>query len=265
VLLNRGDFSLHYEALGPAEGLPIVFLHGFPFSRRMWAPQITLLRERYRVIAYDHRGHGDSGVGTGQYFLEDFVDDLTALLDQLNVQKAVLCGLSMGGYVALRAIERHPERVQGLILCDTRSEADTNEAKIKRAKQLKSIRTEGLSAFCEGFLKAVFAPASFVSQTEAVELIRSIILTNPAAGVGGTLLALAARTDTTAALPKIAVPTLILVGEKDAITPPSAAEALQKAIPGSEMHVIPSAAHMSNLENTAIFNERLQAFLKSRF
>jgi 3-oxoadipate enol-lactonase len=255
------DTTLDHTESGPAGGPPVVLIHGFPFSQEMWTPQIGALSLRYRVITYDVRGHGKSPPGDGQYTLEFFVDDLIGLLDHLRIDRAVLCGLSMGGYIALRAVERNPERVRALVLCDTRSEADSNEAKVKRAGAINAVKRQGVSAYAEGFVKAVFAPESFTTRPEAIEKIKKIIQANPASGICGTLLALACRTDTTAALPKIGVPTLILVGDQDSLTPPSAAEAMRGKIPRSEMHVIPHAAHMSNLENPGEFNARLLDFL----
>ncbi len=246
--------------MGSAPSTPIVFIHGFPFSKAMWDPQVEALKT-FPVITYDLRGHGQTPAGDGQYTIDLFVDDLLALLDQKKIPKAILCGLSMGGYIALRAIERAPERVAGLVLADTRSEADTNEAKIKRAAGMKAVEADKV-AYAEGFLKAVFAPESFETNRAAVEKIRRVILANPTLGIRGALLAMAARTDTTPALSAIKVPTLILVGEKDAITPPAASEALHAKITGSEMHVIPDAAHMSNLENSAEFNRHLLHFLE---
>lgn len=254
--------KLNPKQVGPAAKIPVVFIHGFPFSQEMWAPQVTALQGSYNLVTYDNRGHGKTDAGDGQYLLETFVDDLIGLLDNLEIEKAVLCGLSMGGYIALRAVERNPERVKALVLCDTRSEADSNEAKLKRAANLKLIKEKGVPAFAEGFLKAIFAPESFEKNPEAVESIRKILLANPPLGICGTLLALASRTDTTDALPKIKVPTLIMVGDQDPITPPAASKSMNKAIPNSELHIIPHAAHMSNIENPDEFNKHLAEFLK---
>jgi len=253
--------SLAYEDRGPRGGKPIVFVHGFPFSRKMWTAQAELLEKDFRVVLYDVRGHGESEAGDGPFFLEHLVDDLVGLLDHLKIEKAVLCGLSMGGYIALRAVERNPERVAALVLADTKSEADGNEAKVKRAQGLAALQKNGPAAYAENFVKNVFAKANVASPAAAA--IKSVIAANPPAGIGGTLLALAARTDTTASLAKIAVPTLVLVGEEDAVTPPAAAEALARGIPGAKLHKIPGAAHMSNLENSAAFNQHLLAFLRS--
>lgn len=254
--------KLFYTDSGKSNAPAIVLIHGFPFDRTMWQEQAALLEPSFRVITYDQRGHGQSDVGDGQYLFEFFVDDLFGLLDVLRIDRVILCGLSMGGYVALRAIERCPERILGLILCDTRSEAETDEGKLKRAAAVHTVQDKGVPAFAEGFLKAAFAPASFKETPLVVEQIRKSILENSSRGICGTLIALATRTDTTSFLPSIRVPSLILVGEYDGITPPSAAKAMHQRIPDSEMAIIPNAGHLSNLENSLPFNSRLLEFAK---
>ncbi len=258
--INRVRIS--YQVSGNASGHPVVFIHGFPFSHEMWQPQVALLSPDCWVITYDIRGHGESEVGDGQYTLEFFVDDLFALLDRLRIEIAAVVGLSMGGYIALRAIERSPDRIKALVLCDTRSEADTNEGKLKRAASIKLVKTEGVKKFAEGFVKAVFAPETFETKPEIVKFIQDIIERTSPLSIAGTLLALGARTDTTASLQKISIPTLILVGEHDALTPVAAALSMHEKIRNSELIVIPKAAHMSNLENPEAFNSALKEFLE---
>jgi 3-oxoadipate enol-lactonase len=259
--VDLNGVKIYFEDLGSRTGLPIVFIHGFPFSHEMWQPQIKALTDRFRVIGYDVRGHGESDVGDGQYMLEFFVDDLIGLLDHLKIGKAVLCGLSMGGYIALRAVERNPERVLGLVLADTQAKADSNEAKLRRAASMKAVKTNGVKAYAEGFVKTVFAPQSFTEKANAVNTIQRIIESNSMIGICGALLALATRTDTTESLTNIRVPTLILVGEHDTSTLVSASEEMHRKIRSSEMHVIADAAHMSNLENSEAFNAYLLNFL----
>jgi 3-oxoadipate enol-lactonase len=255
-------WNIDYNIYGKTSVLPVVFVHGFPFSQEMWRLQVAGLSGDYHLITYDVRGHGRSKVGDGQYMIEFFVDDLIGLLDHLRIEKAVVVGLSMGGYIALRAIERNPDRFRGLVLCDTRSEADTNEGKIKRAASIQSVRNDGVKKYAEGFVKAVFAPQTFERNPEAVKSIRRIIEKTSPIAIAGTLLALASRTDTTESLSKINVPTLILVGEHDALTPVSAAKSMSEKIRQSELHVISNAAHLSNLENSEEFNMHLSGFLR---
>lgn len=256
------ELEIHYIDVGDSDALPIVLIHGFPFSHEMWAPQIALLEKQFRVVAYDLRGHGKSGVGDGQYTLEFFVDDLVGLLDHLEIEKAALCGLSMGGYIALRFAERNPERLLALILADTQAKADSNDAKLRRAAAIKSVKTNGVEAYAESFVKSAFAPQTFASKSDVVEAIKLIIRSNSSLGICGALLALLSRTETTEALLGIRVPTLILVGEQDALTPPSASQEMHNRIPNSEIHLIPNAAHMSNLENSGEFNKHLLDFLE---
>lgn len=259
--ISINQLSMSYLERGLPQGVPIVLIHGFPFNHTMWDPQMKALPNHYRAITYDIRGHGESAVGDGQYSLEFFVDDLLGLLDHLVIEKAILCGLSMGGYIALRAYERFPERIRALVLCDTRSEADSNEARVKRSATARSVKTSGVGPFADDFAKLVFAPQSFQTHPDAVEAIKNAIRANSPIGISGAALALGLRTDTTAVLPKINVPTLVLVGEHDMLTPPAASEALQRQIPNAELHVIPEAGHMSNLENPAEFNRHLVEFL----
>ncbi len=253
---------MNYVERGTPGGIPVLFVHGFPFNLETWEPQMRALPNHFRAIAYDVRGHGQSDVGDGQYSIEFFVDDLIALLDHLVIEKTVLCGLSMGGYIALRAVERHPERFNGLVLCDTKSEPDSNEGKVKRAASLKAVKTNGVEQFADGFVKNVFAESTFRDNPTIAEKVKSIIKANSPIGIGGTLLALASRTDTSSMLTKLIVPTLILCGEHDALTTPKDAEFLHNRINGSSMYIVPHAAHLSNLENPTFFNEKLISFLK---
>lgn len=254
--------AIHYVDQGPREAIPLVLIHAFPLNHTLWNPQVQALSAKHRVISYDIRGHGESDVGDGQYTIELFVDDLIDLLDRLKIEKTILCGLSMGGYIALRALERHPERFSALVLCDTRSEADSNEAKIKRSAGLRLLKEKGVPFFAEEFVKQAFAPGTFKTNPGVVQTVKEMILKNPPLGIGGALLALASRTDTTESLKQIKIPTLVLVGEKDQITPPPVVLAMKEKIPDAQMHVIPQAGHFSNFENPAEFNRRLVAFLR---
>jgi len=260
TLIN--GININYIVRGEDAALPVVFIHGFPFSHEIWLSQLEVTAKLYRAVAYDLRGHGGSGVGDGQFTIEGHCDDLIALLDHLQIARAVIVGLSMGGYIALRIVERNPERWCGLVLCDTRSEADSNEGRIRRAKDAAGVKAEGSRTFADDFVHKVFAPDSFNRRTESIASIHRIIRRTPPLSIAGTLIALAGRTDTTASLPNIKIPTLILVGEHDTITPPAASQAMLERIPGAELAVVPEAAHMSSMENPEFFNEKLLIFLK---
>jgi 3-oxoadipate enol-lactonase len=263
MYLSTNGTTLYYIDVGQPSSPPIVLIHGFPLSHEMWINQIETLKNAYRVVAYDLRGQGKSEVGDGQFTLEFLVDDLITLLDHLKIKQAVLCGLSMGGYVSLRATERNIERVSGLVLCDTKTEADPNETKLARGGSIRAIKMNGIGAYAETFLKGALSPSSLKDRS-VVELAAKLIQQNTALGLCGTLLALAGRTDTTSFLPKIEVPTLILVGEQDMITPPEQSHKMHSLIQNSELHVIPQAAHLSNMENPVEFNTHLLNFLQNR-
>jgi len=259
--LSSNGTMLYYIDVGQASSPPIVLIHGFPLSHEMWADQVEVLKDAYRVVACDLRGQGRSEVGNGQFTLEFLVDDLIALLDHLKINRAVLCGLSMGGYLTLRAVERNAERISGLVLCDTKSEADSNETKLARSASIRAIEKNGVNAYAEAFLKGALSPTS-LKDRGLVETATKMIRQNQALGLCGTLLALAGRTDTTSFLPKIDVPTLILVGEQDTITPLDHSRRMQSLIQKSELQIIPKSGHMSNMENPTIFNTHLLNFLR---
>ena len=263
--LRINNLALNINDTGNPNGLPVILIHGFPFSGRMWEPQVAVLQEIYRVITYDIRGHGDSDVGDGHYSIEFFVDDLFGIMDELELSQAVIGGLSMGGYIALRAMEREPNRFKGLVLCDTRSEADANAVKINRANTIKAIKQNGVQVFAGDFVKKIFAKETFKSHPAVVYKIKKIIQSTSPESICSTLLALAARTDTTDVLGKINVPTLLVFGEFDDLTPPEIGEEIHQQITESEFHIVPRAAHISNMENPTFFNEALLGFLARIF
>ncbi|MDX2495490.1 MAG: alpha/beta fold hydrolase [Desulfuromusa sp.] len=254
--------TIYYEDSGDTAETPVVFVHGFPFSSAMWSDQLKLVGRNFRTIAYDLRGMGKSAIGDGQYTIENHVDDLLALLDHLDIHQAIIVGFSMGGYIALRALERNPDRFLAVALCDTRCEADDNAGKIKRANAATMVKKEGAAEFAKTFIPAVFSPDSVQNNTAAVAEISAIIKATAPVAIAGNLIAMAARTDTSASLGKIAVPTLIMVGEVDTVTPPQAARFMHDNIAGAELQLIPDAGHMSNMENPQIFNSHLMAFLQ---
>ncbi len=256
------NLECHYTDSGIEHASPVLFIHGFPFNQEMWKEQIELLAETHRVITYDVRGHGKSQLGDGHVLIDFLVDDLFALMDHLGIHSANVAGLSMGGYVALRGIEREPNRFLSLVLCNTKSEADTNEAKTKRADAIRAIQNNGVETFADNFLKSVFAPTSFDKRPEAVRKIRTMIKSTSPDTLCSTLIALAARTDTTETLTKIDIPVLILVGEHDQLTPPSAAQNMANNLRDAQIHILPDAAHLSNLENPEEFNTHLRNFFE---
>lgn len=255
--------DLYVRESGQPEGVPVVLLHGFPFDRTLWDPQAAALEGEFRVVAYDARAHGRSG-GAGEPFaFEDFVDDLKGVLDALRIDRAVLVGLSMGGYAVLRFAEREPSRARALVLADTKSAADDDAGRLARAAGVKKVRAEGVAAFADGFLPKALSKRTMESRPEIAGKVRGMILGCSAAGIAGTLVAMAGRTDTTASLAKVRVPALVVVGAEDVLTPPADARALAAAIPGARLVEIPGAAHLPNLENADAFNAALLPFLRA--
>ena len=252
---------ISYAEAGSPDAMPVIFIHGFPFSKAMWAGQLEILKNDYRAIAYDVRGHGNSEAGADDFSIGLFADDLLAFMDELQIQKAVVCGLSMGGYIVLNAIQKQPNRFTGLILTDTQCGADTHEGREKRLKTIAFIQRNGLEIYAEESLKNLFAPASFQSQQESVKFIHETILSTSAEVVCRTLLALANCKESCSALPMIKIPVRVIVGEKDKVTPPPVAQKMVDAISGSKLVVINEAGHITNLEAPEVFNNHLLKFL----
>jgi len=253
--------EVHYIEVGNSHALPIILVHAFPLNHEMWQPQIESLAKRFRVIAYDIRGYGKTMTPDSQYMIEFLVDDLIGLLDYLKIERAILCGLSLGGYIALRTVERNPERVLALILADTQSKPDSNEAKLRRAAAIKLIKTQGVEAYAGNLVKTLLTSDTLTNKPDMVEWVKEMIKAGSPSAICAALLAMAGRTDTTPNLPNINVPTLILVGEHDQSTTPILAQEMHEKIVNSEMHVIPNAGHLSNVENPNEFNKHMLNFL----
>src|SRR6188768_2971265 len=192
-------------------GIPIIFIHGFPFNKWMWEKQVLSLKDKYRCIAYDIQGHGDSTSTSSEFSISQFADDLIGFMDALHLDKVVLCGLSMGGYIALHAVEKAPERIIALALCDTQCKADTHEAKDKRLRTIAFIEQTGLSRYADESVKNLFAPASFESRKSEIDFIRQVIVNSKPENVCKTLMALANRKNTCYVLQSLKIPVLILV------------------------------------------------------
>lgn len=254
--------GLNVNTFGDSNKQPIIFVHGFPFDYYMWREQIEALKDNYYCVAYDVRGLGQSMVDDGVFTLEMCVDDLFAIMDELKLNKPFLCGLSMGGYISLRAVEREQNRFKGLILCDTRSDADGNEGKLKRTNTIKQINAGEINSFVEKFVDGLFAD---MTKEENPELYKSTIercKTSDPVGVKGTTIAIMSRTDTTSSLLKIRIPALVLCGSLDALTPPVMMRDLADKIKGSEYATIPRAGHLAPLENPDCVNDLIIDFLE---
>ena len=256
------NIQLSYNDVGKGN-IPIIFLHGFPFDKTMWDGQLEFLKSSFRSIAFDLRGFGKSTDETSKLSMSVFVDDLIQFMDELQIDKATICGLSMGGYIALHAIRRFPERFEALILADTQCIADTAEANGNRFKAIEKIESDGVFDFNDGFIKKVFHKDSIENKKELVEDIRNVIFSNSEHVMIQGLKAIAERSETCSILDKINVPTLILCGREDEVTPLFQSEKMFASIKGSLLSVIDHAGHVSNLEQPDTFNKYLLSFLTS--
>lgn len=255
------DINLSYDDLGEGT-VPIIFIHGFPFDKSMWESQLEFLKSSFRVIAYDIRGFGQSTDETSHLSMDLFADDVIEFMDTLKIKKAIICGLSMGGFIALNLMKRFPERFSALILCDTQCIADTPEVKENRFKAIKKIEADGVFDFNDGFIKKVFHKESLENKKELVRNLRNVVFSNSEHIIKQGLIALAERSETCSILNDIKVPTLILCGREDEVTPLVQSEMMHASIDGSVLYVIDKAGHVSNLEQPDVFNKYLLDFLR---
>jgi pimeloyl-ACP methyl ester carboxylesterase len=252
-----GEIEYDVQGQGPA----VLFLHAFPLGLVMWDAQARALAGTHQVIRFDARGFGGSPPGDGLLTMERIAEDAAALLDHVGVSQAAVVGCSMGGYAALAMVRRHPDRLRGLVLQDTRAGADNEDARKNRSTLAEKVRKEGAAAAVEAFLPRLVGETTHQQRPEVVARLREIILAVSPRGIADALAGLAARADSTPTLREIRVPTLVVVGAEDVLTPVAEAEALQREIAGSRLAVIPKAGHLANLENPEAFNEALLAFL----
>ena len=257
--ISVGDTQLAYTDAGL--GQPVVLLHGYPFNRSLWNEQVGALSNSYRVITPDLRGFGESDASPGPATMNRMAQDVAALLVHLEISRAVIGGLSMGGYVALAFYKEFPSRVRSLILADTRAPADTEEGKQTRHQQAEKALAEGMAGIADSMLPKLLTPETVSKRPDLVKRVRDMMLKTKPEGAAGALLGMAEREDQTALLSQISCPTLILVGREDPITPVADSEKMHREIAGSRLVVIENAAHVSNLERTDHFNKELMRFL----
>ncbi len=262
LLTEANNLTISYNDVGEGS-IPLIFIHGFPFEKSMWKGQLDSLKSSNRAIAYDIRGFGKSTDEITPLSIELFSEDLLSFMDKLNIEKAIICGLSMGGYIAIDAIKRFPKRFEALILCDTQCIADSAEVKENRYKTIEQIKLDGTSEFNEKFVKSIFHPDSLNNKTELVENLKSIVFANSGEIIIAGLTALAERLETCSILKTIHIPTLIICGREDKVTPVAQSEYMQGHIEGAGLKIIDNAGHVSNLEQPDEFNKCLHDFLIS--
>ncbi|MDA2913141.1 alpha/beta hydrolase [Acidobacteriia bacterium AH_259_A11_L15] len=254
-----GGLELAWEEEG--QGLPVVLLHAFPLNRKMWEAQRRALSRRYRVITPDFRGHGESNLPEEDSTMERLAEDVRGLLEELKLERVVLGGLSMGGYVAFAFLRRYAARLAGLVLADTRAAPDSEEGRTARYENAALAETAGAGALAERLLPKLLGPSTRQGKPEVVAAVRAMMLSIPPAGMARALRGMAARADSTELLGQVRCPTLVVGGEEDPLSPPAEAEAMAKNIPNAKHVKIPHAGHLSNLEQPAAFNAALEEFL----
>lgn len=252
-----GGIEMAYEDHGT--GLPCLLVHGFPFDHRQWRAQLEGLADAARWIVPDLRGHGSSAAPPPPYRMSDFAEDLRGLLDRLGIDRVVLGGLSMGGYIALAFAERYPERLRGLVLMATRAEDDPDTARQQRMETAARARTGGAALIGAEMLDRILGGRDVDPQL--VEAIRTMILGTSVEGLVGSLEGMAMRADATPWLASIECPTLVVVGTEDQLTPPSCARHLAASIPDAELLEVPEAGHVVALERPEIVNPAIERLL----
>ena len=266
-----------YDNIGT--GPAVILLHGYPFDRSMWREQIDFLSTHgYRVIAPDLRGFGETVAQTSDRdsdgpdhrlksvpltTMADMAGDVAALMDEFRIDQAVICGLSMGGYVAFEFAHLFPARVSALVLAGTRAPADNEQEKEGRFQQVEQMLAHGMNGIADASLRKLLAPRTFAEKPEVVARLREIILRADPHGAAAAQRGMAARRNYSGDLPSIKAPAFVIVGREDPIRPVADAEFMHRGLSGSRLEIIDDAAHMTNMEQPEVFNRELLAFLKT--
>jgi pimeloyl-ACP methyl ester carboxylesterase len=259
--MSADKMTLHIEEAG--SGTPVLLIHGFPFSSRMWRPQLSSLASQAHLLAPDLPGFGDSPAAPDANSVERLAQLCAECLDAKGIREpAVIGGLSMGGYIALAFVRLFPERVRALMLLSTRPGADSDEAKANRDKSIAAVREQGAQVPGEGMYPKLLAPGNYADKPEVAAELRAIMQGATREGVIAALSAMRDRPDSTGLLAQIKQPTLIVHGDEDAVINKSEAEAMAKAIAGSELHIVKKAGHLPNMEQPAEFDRAVGDFLK---
>ena len=244
-------------------GRPMLLLHAFPLNADMWRPQLERPPAGWRLIAPDFRGFGETSIDGDDVGMDDYAGDILMLMDDLALERPVVGGLSFGGYVTFALFRRAPERIGGMVLADTRSTADTEDGLLARRTLLEAVRREGLAGVPDRQIPKVLGATTRHERPEVVAAVRRLIEGNGAPAIEAAIVALMRRPDSTADLNRINVPTLIIVGEEDEITPIADAQAMHRAIDGSSLVVLPRAGHLSNLEAPEAFSTTISEWVAS--
>ena len=245
-------------------GPPLIFVHAFPLCHRMWDKQVEHFKNNYRIILFDTRGLGYSTeLDSWQYMMENLADDLISVMDFLKIDKANVCGLSMGGYITLRALTKNPERFISVILADTRAEKDDDKGLIGRGNMFNEVKKDGIDNLIKEFPKKLLGKESY-NNHELRSFVEEMISWQTPDGICGALIAMATRTTTLEELKQINIPAQIIVGSDDELTPLPFSERMQEVISDSYLNVILNAGHLTNMEKPEEFNSIMDNFLNKQ-
>ncbi|MCB9851047.1 MAG: alpha/beta fold hydrolase [Phycisphaerales bacterium] len=259
TMVRLDDVELAVTVRG--KGRPLLFVHGFPLSRRMWDAQVDAFAATHQVIAPDLRGFGESGVNDKPQTMESYADDLADVLNALGIsQRVVLCGLSMGGYIAFAFCHKYASRLAGLVLADTRAIGDSEQAAKDRVAMAERVLAEGPMPVVEGMVGKLFGPQTYASKPELVESVRQMMLGSSPVGMSAAMRAMAVRRNWTGELKNMTTPALVVVGSGDVISPPAEMREIAEGLPHCEYVELTTAGHMSPMEEPAGFNRALAAF-----
>ncbi|MCH7685106.1 MAG: alpha/beta hydrolase [Planctomycetes bacterium] len=260
VTANGHEFSV-FDA---GTGSPIVFVHGFPLNHTMWQGQLDAFADSYRVIAPDLRGFGNSGVTEGTLTMEQFADDLNAILDSLGITEPITyCGLSMGGYIGWQFVRKYGRRIKTLILCDTRAAADSPEGIENRHRLAETVLEHGPEPALKTMLPNLVSEKTSNEKPELLKQLREMIIGTDRRSIAAALLGMSQRPDSTAMLAEITTPTLVIAGAEDKLIPALEMKQMAEAIPEAKFVEIPHAGHMAPMEDPQTVNDAMARFLES--
>jgi pimeloyl-ACP methyl ester carboxylesterase len=259
--IQSGDAEIVYHVLG--EGAPVILLHPFPTSHEFWLPAAQALISRYRLILPDLRGHGESGAGEGPATMEKHAADVARVLDDAGVGRAAMVGVSIGGYALFEFWRRYRGRVAALVLCSTKAQADTPEGRAARLQTATEVLERGTEPFVEAMIPKAFGQTTLSTRPDLVDGARRMMLKMSPEGISLVQKGMAERPDSVPTLKTVNVPTLVVVGDEDVLSPPADAETMRQNIAGSLLKVIPRSGHFAVWEQPEEAGKIVRRFLDS--
>jgi 3-oxoadipate enol-lactonase len=259
--ITSDDAEIVYATVG--SGPPVILLHPFPVHHEFWVPASQALASRYRLILPDIRGHGDSGAGQGPATMSKHAQDLAKICDQEGVRRAAFVGVSIGGYILFEFWRRYRDRIETLVLCNTRASAETEQSRASRLQSAAEVLERGTEPFAESMLGKVLGKSTLETRPDLAQTARSMMLKMSPEDVNLVQRGMAERPDSVPTLRTIQAPTLVVAGEEDAAIPAGEAEVMRQNIPGAQLRVIPKAGHYAAFEQPEAVGLLLRQFLDS--